>query len=78
MIRKFEKRDLEQITVQEEQEAEAAKFAIPSTAETFETGGVAVAVFWYQEITPGRFALFSVINATAGRKMFSFVKAKRC
>lgn len=42
MIRKFEKRDLEQITVQEEQEAEAAKFAIPSTAETFETGGVAV------------------------------------
>lgn len=50
MIRKFEKRDLEQITVQEEQEAEAAKFAIPSTAETFETGGVAVAVFWYQEI----------------------------
>nr|DAV98632.1 MAG TPA: Protein of unknown function (DUF2833) [Caudoviricetes sp.] len=77
LIRKFEKRDLEQITVQEEQEAEAAKFAIPSTAETFETGGVAVAVFWYQEITPGRFALFSVINATAGRKMFSFVKAMR-
>ena len=77
MIRKFEKPDLKRIAIQREQEGEFVPEAIPDGAETFETGGVAVAVFWYQEITPGRFALFSVINAAAGRKMFSFVKAMR-
>lgn len=77
MIRKFEKTDLERIVIQREQEGEFVPEAIPDSAETFETGGVIVAIVWYVEITPKRFALFSVINAGAGRKMFSFVKAMR-
>ncbi len=77
MIRKFEKPDLERIVIQREQEGEFVPEAIPDGAETFETGGVMVAVFWYVEITPKRFALFSVINAGAGRKMLPFVKAMR-
>lgn len=77
MIRKFEKPDLKRIAIQREQEGEFVPEAIPDGAETFETGGVMVAVFWYVEITPKRFALFSVINAGAGRKMLPFVKAMR-
>lgn len=77
MIRKFEKPDLKRIAIQREQEGEFVPEAIPDSAETFDTGGVMVAVFWYVEITPKRFALFSVINAGAGRKMLPFVKAMR-
>lgn len=77
MIRKFEKTDLERIVIQREQEGEFVPEAIPDSAETFETDGVIVAIVWYVEITPKRFALFSVINAGAGRKMLPFVKAMR-
>ena len=77
MIKKFEKTDLERIVIQSEQEGEFVPEAIPDGAETFVAGGVMVAVFWYVEITPKRFALFSVINAGAGRKMLPFVKAMR-
>lgn len=77
MIRKFEKPDLKRIVIQREQEGEFVPEAIPDSAETFVAGGVMVAVFWYVEITPKRFALFSVINAGAGRKMLPFVKAMR-
>lgn len=77
LIRKFEKTDLERIVIQREQEGEFVPEAIPDSAETFETGGVIVAIVWYVEITPKRFALFSVINAGAGRKMIPFVKAMR-
>lgn len=75
MIRKFEKPDLKRIVIQREQEGEFVPEAIPESAETFIAGGIIVAVIWYVEITPKRFALFSVINAKAGRKMFAFVKA---
>lgn len=75
MIRKFRKKDLDQIVIQREQVGEIAPDDIPENAETFIAGGVIVAVIWYVEITPGRFALFSLINAAAGRHLFAFVKA---
>lgn len=75
MIRKFRKKDLDQIVIQREQVGEIVADEIPENAETFIAGGVIVAVIWYVEITPGRFALFSLINAKAGRCLFTFVKA---
>ena len=52
MIRKFEKTDLERIVIQREQEGEFVPEAIPDSAETFETGGVIVAIVWYVETNP--------------------------
>lgn len=75
----FEPSDFEKIKFQPWQNWEKGKVIIPQKeALTLIDGEEIMAIVWYEEIWKGRFFLYSLISAVAGKKMLKVVRWIKC
>lgn len=77
IVRKYQKGDLDGFCFQPEQLWEKDAICVGGNAMSMVSDDGIVAVVWYEKVWEGRFCLYSVISAKAGKRMLALVRALR-